>query len=34
MNSGAGKRCYIYDIPNNKAASDEIEAGVLQVGKI
>ena len=34
MKSATAKKCYAYDMENNEATSNEIKAGVLQVGKI
>ena len=34
IKSATAKKCYAYDMENNEATSNEIKAGVLQVGKI
>lgn len=34
MKSATTKQCYAYKMEHNEATSDEIKAGVLQVGKI
>lgn len=34
MKSATAKKCYAYNMENNEATSNEIKAGVLQVGEI
>ena len=34
MKSANNKKCYVYDMPIDEHSSDDIKAGVLQVGPI